>query len=168
MGGKQYRAYPTSGSCASLYTVPAILPAQYASISSGIWFQGLSVDRGHLDVFKALTAVAVLCYRCRWLRNLMMSHAFYHSTLRSIPPAALGVIILHLPKAWRRLQYLAESARESNMCLMAAVQMREERFAEMFPEYPKWRCWTDGQTETQVGCETYAPVARLLYKQGLL
>lgn len=37
--------------------------------------------------------------RCRWLRGLVTSNGYYHSGARRIPPALLGVIIMHLPQA---------------------------------------------------------------------
>ena len=39
--------------------------------------------------------------RCRWLRGLITSNGYYHSGARRIPPALLGVIIMHLPQARR-------------------------------------------------------------------
>lgn len=66
--------------------------------------------------------------RCRWLRQLMHSNGFYHSTLRRIPLHLLGVIILHLPAAWSRLQYLADSSQEGRMELMDVVQLRRQAF----------------------------------------
>lgn len=102
------------------------------------------------ELIGALSLQWACCCRCRWLRNLMLNDAVFHTALRSMPPPALGVILLHLPVAWRRLQYLAESAQESSVSLMTAVEMSESRFAEAFPDYAKWRCWTDGQTEPQV------------------
>lgn len=40
----------------------------------------------------------------------MQSNGFYHSALRRLPFSLLGVVILHLPLTWSRLQYLAGDA----------------------------------------------------------
>eukprot|EP00878_Enallax_costatus_P023868 GHUV01025423.1.p1 GENE.GHUV01025423.1~~GHUV01025423.1.p1 ORF type:complete len:185 (+),score=68.50 GHUV01025423.1:919-1473(+) len=112
------------------------------------------------------TVYCLLCCRCRWLRTLMLNHAVFHTALRRLPPEAVGVVIMHLPVAWRRLQYLAESAQENAVSLMDAVQMYDGKFTQAFPEYAKWRCWTDGQSEPQAcGAPWRSAAAR---KQQLL
>jgi hypothetical protein len=79
----------------------------------------------------------------------MMRDALFHATFRQLPPKVLGVVLLHLPVAWRRLQYLAESGRESATPLMEAVQLREAAFCAKFPEYSKWVCWNEGEAGKQ-------------------
>lgn len=79
----------------------------------------------------------------------MMRDALFHATFRQLPPKVLGVVLLHLPVAWRRLQYLAESGRESATPLMDAVQLREAAFCAKFPEYSKWVSWTAGEAGQQ-------------------
>ncbi|GAX75417.1 hypothetical protein CEUSTIGMA_g2861.t1 [Chlamydomonas eustigma] len=76
--------------------------------------------------------------RCRWLRSLITSNGYYHSGLRRISPSLLGIIILHLPQAWRRMQYLADCNQEPHAELMEAVQLPEHKFEEKFPSYKKW------------------------------
>ena len=78
----------------------------------------------------------------------MLGNAYLHATLRELPPKALGIILLHLPKAWVRLQYLAESERERGVTtggIMKAVQTTEDKFARRFPDYSKWREFTEQQ-----------------------
>jgi hypothetical protein len=79
----------------------------------------------------------------------MMRDALFHATFRQLPPKVLGVVLLHLPVAWRRLQYLAESGRESSTPLMVAVQLREAAFRGKFPEYSKWVSWNEGEAGKQ-------------------
>lgn len=76
--------------------------------------------------------------RCRWLRRLVLSNAYFHSALRRLPPSLLGVVVAALPQAWSRLQYLAESSQEGRMHLMDAVECRDGEFSDRFPEYPRW------------------------------
>jgi hypothetical protein len=79
----------------------------------------------------------------------MMRDALFHATFRQLPAKVLGVVLLHLPVAWRRLQYLAESGRESSTPLMVAVQLREAAFRDKFPEYSKWVSWNEGEAGKQ-------------------
>lgn len=76
--------------------------------------------------------------RCRWVRQLMTTNGFYHSTLRRIPLQLLGVLILHLPVAWSRLQYLAESSQEGKMEFMKVIQSKPWDFDASFPDYRRW------------------------------
>ncbi|EFJ41742.1 hypothetical protein VOLCADRAFT_107585 [Volvox carteri f. nagariensis] len=76
--------------------------------------------------------------RCRWLRRLMLSNAYYHSALRRLPPSLVGALVAALPLAWARLLYLAESSQECRMHLMDAVECRQEDFAARFPEFSRW------------------------------
>jgi hypothetical protein len=69
--------------------------------------------------------------------------------MRELPPKVLGVVLLYLPKAWARLQYLAESERESKVPVMSAVQMSEDKFAKRFPDYCKWREFTKQQVQVR-------------------
>jgi hypothetical protein len=75
----------------------------------------------------------------------MLRDALFHATFRRLPPTLLGVLLLHLPVAWRRLQYLAEAAREGSVPLMDAVQLREAAFAARCPEYARWAAWQGRQ-----------------------
>jgi hypothetical protein len=79
--------------------------------------------------------------RCRWLRTLMFSNAYFHSALRNLPPKLLGVIILHLPTAWSRLQYLVESSQEGGLDIMQVVQARRADFSKAHPGYARWLAW---------------------------
>ena len=79
--------------------------------------------------------------RCRWLRRLVTSNGWFHSALRRVSGTHLGVIILHLPKCWSRLQYLVESNLESKILLMEAVQLGDEVFESRFPGYMRWRSY---------------------------
>lgn len=79
--------------------------------------------------------------RCRWLRQFMMSNGYYHSALREMPMSLLGIVILHLPAAWSRLQYLAESSQETGMEIMRVVQDSDAAFVKVYPEYKKWLAW---------------------------
>jgi hypothetical protein len=63
---------------------------------------------------------------------------FYHSALRRISGSHIGVIILHLPKSWSRLQYLAESNLESRILIMDAVHLGDRAFESQFPDYKRW------------------------------
>lgn len=90
-----------------------------------------------------------LHFRCRWLRQLILSNGIFHSTLRRIPFALLGIIILHLPKCWARLQYLTESSLEGEIEMMEAVQIPDSKFKTRFPDYQKWRHF---QT-SEMGCK---------------
>ncbi|KAF8067116.1 CLMP1 [Scenedesmus sp. PABB004] len=103
--------------------------------------------------------------RCRWLRELMLRDAVFHATFRALPPVLLGVVVLHLPVAWRRLQYLVEAGRESAVPLMEAVQLPEARFAAAFPEYAKWRCWTDGTAQAHSAAAPWRVTAPQLQKR---
>ncbi|GIL86960.1 hypothetical protein Vretimale_15514 [Volvox reticuliferus] len=76
--------------------------------------------------------------RCRWLRRLMLSNAYYHAALRRLPPSLVAVVVATLPQAWARLQYLAESSQECRMHVMDAVECRQEDFAARFPEFTRW------------------------------
>ncbi|GIL42589.1 hypothetical protein Vafri_552 [Volvox africanus] len=76
--------------------------------------------------------------RCRWLRRLMLSNAYYHAALRRLPPSLVAVVLYTLPQAWTRLQYLAESSQECRMHVMDAVECRQEDFAVRFPEFNRW------------------------------
>ena len=102
------------------------------------------------DLVQPDVLLTLFACRCRWLRTLLINHAVFHTALRRLPPEAIGAVIMHLPAAWRRLQYLAESAQENAVSLMDAVQMYDGKFTQVFPEYAKWRCWTDGHSEPQV------------------
>lgn len=97
--------------------------------------------------------------RCRWLRAQMLRSGHLHATLRRLPAGVLGVLVLHLPKAWRRLQYLVDSKQEGALQLMDAVRLTDRRFAQLFPEFPKWRGWSGKQPK--VGKRTGA-VMRLV------
>ncbi len=79
--------------------------------------------------------------RCRWLRDLMMSNGYYHSVMRELPVGLLGVMLMHLPSAWSRLQFLADSSKESKMDVMQVVQCSKPAFAAAFPEHEKWLHW---------------------------
>ncbi|GLI69212.1 hypothetical protein VaNZ11_013785 [Volvox africanus] len=76
--------------------------------------------------------------RCRWLRRLMLSNAYYHAALRRLPPSLVAVVVATLPQAWTRLQYLAESSQECRMHVLDAVECRQEDFAVRFPEFTRW------------------------------
>ena len=76
--------------------------------------------------------------RCRWLRTLITSNGYYHSGARRIPLSLLGVIIMHLPQAWSRLQYLVDVNQEPRAGLMDAVQFSGKEFEDRFPEFRKW------------------------------
>ncbi len=89
--------------------------------------------------------------RCRWLRGLMLRSAHMHATLRRVPPTLLGAILLHLPAAWERLEYIAEAGHEGSMPLMDAVQASSARFRAQFPEFDKWRSFSCGSQQGQVG-----------------
>lgn len=81
----------------------------------------------------------------------MLRDALFHSTFRRLPPALLGVVVLHLPVAWRRLEYLVQAGRESAVPLMDAVQLSEAAFDAAFPEYAKWKSWNDGEAAVRGG-----------------
>lgn len=85
------------------------------------------------------------CCRCRWLRALMLRDALFHDAFRRLPPVLLGVLLLHLPASWQRLEYLAQSGREGSVSVMDAVELEEAAFVAKFPEYPKWKCWNGDQ-----------------------
>ncbi|MEW5301748.1 MAG: hypothetical protein WDW36_004586 [Sanguina aurantia] len=80
-------------------------------------------------------------FRCRWLRQLVMGNGYFHNTIRSLPPALLGIIIMHLPTCWGRLAYLADSNQESTVRIMAVVQGADVDFQARFPGYDKWLQW---------------------------
>ena len=79
--------------------------------------------------------------RCRWLRGLMMANGYMHTALRRMPMKLLGVLLMHLPVAWSRLQYMVDSNQEPAMDIMAAVQSGQEDFLEAFPSYRRWLAW---------------------------
>ncbi|KAI8470921.1 MAG: hypothetical protein J3K34DRAFT_520967 [Monoraphidium minutum] len=83
--------------------------------------------------------------RCRWLRALMMRSGHLHATLRRLPPRVLGALLLHLPRLWRRLQYLADSRQEGKLPLSRALRAPDAAFAEAFPDFARWRGWDDKQ-----------------------
>ncbi len=68
--------------------------------------------------------------RCTWLRLLMMRSAYVHATLRELPPKLLGVLILHLPSVWARLEYIVEGGleQEGGLRLMEALQCSMSRW----------------------------------------
>ncbi|GLC38623.1 hypothetical protein PLESTB_000453500 [Pleodorina starrii] len=76
--------------------------------------------------------------RCRWLRRLMLSNAYYHAALRRLPPSLVGAVVAALPQAWARLQYLAESSQECRMGVLDVVECRQDEFAARFPEFDRW------------------------------
>jgi hypothetical protein len=75
----------------------------------------------------------------------MLRDALFHDAFRRLPPVLLGVLLLHLPTSWQRLEYLAQSGREGSVSVMDAVELQEAAFAVKFPEYPKWKCWNGDQ-----------------------
>ncbi|KAG2483824.1 hypothetical protein HYH03_017347 [Edaphochlamys debaryana] len=79
--------------------------------------------------------------RCRWLRRLMLSNAYYHTGLRRLPVACLAGVLSALNVGWPRLQYLAESSQEGACGLMDAVEVAAEAFERRFPEFRKWHEW---------------------------
>ncbi len=113
--------------------------------------------------------------RCRWLRRLLLSSAYYHSTLRRLPPRLLGLVIQRLPLMWPRLQYLADSSQEGAVQLMAAVECDQANFESRFPGFAKWHAWKLNQlvSDRAVGlglwgsCKGLEPVPICgLYWQG--
>jgi hypothetical protein len=79
--------------------------------------------------------------RCDWVRQLMLRSAWFHSTLRELPPVCFGTLLLHLPACWQRLAFLAESQQEMGCEVMWAVQCRAGEFASKFPEFAKWTAY---------------------------
>jgi hypothetical protein len=84
-------------------------------------------------------APAELWGRCRWLRALMQRDAYYHSVLRELPPSCLGILLLHLPACWVRMDYLAQSEQETSMQIMELVHAPAAVFAAQFPEFKRWQ-----------------------------
>mmetsp|Transcript_13951 Transcript_13951/g.30154 ORF Transcript_13951/g.30154 Transcript_13951/m.30154 type:complete len:600 (+) Transcript_13951:88-1887(+) len=89
-------------------------------------------------------------HRCRWLRELMLSNGFYHSTLRDLPMKLVGVTVLHLPTVWGRLQYLAETNQETRMQLSEVIQCNERTFNAQFPEFRKWWSYKTSEMGSKV------------------
>lgn len=81
--------------------------------------------------------------RCRWLRAQMLRSGRLHAAMRRLPAGVLGALILHLPRAWRRLEYLVETKQEGAGRLSRALRMPDASFAEAFPEFPQWRGWSE-------------------------
>jgi hypothetical protein len=103
--------------------------------------------------------------RCRWLRALMMSSALMHSMVRELSPQLLGVLLLHLPHAWSRLQYMVESSCQA-LDIISAVQADPAKFEALCPGYSKWLAWRiGGSTVSNIAegwIEITCPVAGLL------
>lgn len=139
-----------------LQTSPALPPSSntqqraHPQVQAGLYSMMTGYMAANRAFLCALSWLSTALHRCRWLRSLMMRNGLFHVKFRALPPKVLGATLLHLPVAWRRLQYLAESGRESAFPLMEAVQKSEAAFAEKFTEYSKWRCWTEGEGHKQV------------------
>lgn len=79
--------------------------------------------------------------RCRWLRSFMMSSAYFHATVRRLPPQLVGVLLSHLVAFWSRLQFLSESDQGRSVDIMQALRCHKDEFCQIFPEYQKWLQW---------------------------
>ena len=99
--------------------------------------------------------------RCRWLRSLMMGQGLYHARLRRLDLNLLGVLIMHLPKGWSRLQYLAETNQESKMDFLTSTQCSDSDFVAAFPEYVRWH---KGKRNELVGLGVWG--FRVVERQG--
>jgi hypothetical protein len=88
--------------------------------------------------------------RCDWVRQLMLRSAWLHSTLRELPPACFGALLLHLPACWQRLAFMVESQQEVGCQVMWAVQCRPAEFAAKFPEFAKWRTYGEQSAPVRV------------------
>lgn len=88
--------------------------------------------------------------RCDWVRQLMLRSAWLHSTLRELPPACFGALLLHLPACWQRLAFMVESQQEVGCQVMWAVQCRPAEFAAKFPEFAKWRTYGEQAAAVRV------------------
>lgn len=69
----------------------------------------------------------------------MQRNAYFHATIRRLPAALVGVLLLHLPAAWPRLAYLAEVGKEASMPIMQVIQGSFGQFRQAFGEYEAWR-----------------------------
>ncbi len=139
---------------------PSLLTRSIASLTSS--YRALSIWRMSGDEKVQLVTAQPLLLRlssqevhgrCRWLRELMLSSGYFHSALRRLPMPLLGLVILHLPSSWARLQYLAEKGQEAGEDLMSVVQSSEKHFAELHPGYLKWLEW---KCSMQVRAYTFA------------
>jgi hypothetical protein len=80
----------------------------------------------------------------------MLRSAWLHSTLRELPPACFGALLLHLPACWQRLAFMVESQQEVGCQVMWAVQCRPAEFAAKFPEFAKWRTYGEQAAAVRV------------------
>ena len=80
----------------------------------------------------------------------MLRSAWLHSTLRELPPACFGALLLHLPACWQRLAFMVESQQEVGCQVMWAVQCRPAEFAAKFPEFAKWRTYGEQPAAVKV------------------
>jgi hypothetical protein len=115
---------------------PALLRKSASSVSNtyravSIWDFSDEFKRQLLHAHPLLLRLAAdeVYGRCNWLRTLMMRSAYVHATLRELPPKLLGVLILHLPSCWCRLEYLVDSEQEVGSRLMEALQCSRARWA---------------------------------------
>ena len=116
---------------------PALLAKSAGSVSNtyralSIWDFSTDFKRQLLQAHPLLLRLAAdeVHGRCSWLRTLMMRSAYVHATLRELPPKLLGVLILHLPSVWARLEYIVEGGleQEGGLRLMEALQCSMSRW----------------------------------------
>ncbi|KAL6749858.1 hypothetical protein V8C86DRAFT_3144587, partial [Haematococcus lacustris] len=98
--------------------------------------------------------------RCRWLRRVMLHSALLHSQLRELRMPLLGVLLMHLPGTWSRLEFVGRRAEGRPLDVLWVVESGDQAFEAVCPGHAAWRAWRQQQLR---GCRPWrVPPAPLM------
>ncbi|KAL6764082.1 hypothetical protein V8C86DRAFT_24240 [Haematococcus lacustris] len=93
--------------------------------------------------------------RCRWLRRVMLHSALLHSQLRELRMPLLGVLLMHLPGTWSRLEFVGRRAAGRPLDVLWVVESGDQAFEAACPGHAAWRAWRQQQlVRVAVGTHT--------------